>query len=322
MPSEKFRIATNGQSLRNPNNAFFGMTLTANLTVDESDVSAHNDRRSAHNALERQRREDLNIKFQKLAHALPSLQSVRRPSKTMIVAKSLEFVSSSLKRESSFASEIQRLRAENEKLRLQAQAQSSLLKKQVSEEEINTCSETIKVEANETTKSEVKEATLKRKASEIDQLSPPPTPEAMRADKQSPVTTPQKKRMVKQTKPLQSQLQPSSSVADTMMTANRMVTPMIESPWSPVDDHFRQPSNAYSAVTNQSNSNYINIDTSPYATHINSPNNDLLFMPTSQAYESNTPAAVPVRPQEYQTMMNSVLFAPYYLSSESPNNCK
>lgn len=56
-----------------------------------SDVSAHNDRRSAHNALERQRREHLNVKFQQLAHALPSLQTVRRPSKTMIVAKSLEF---------------------------------------------------------------------------------------------------------------------------------------------------------------------------------------------------------------------------------------
>jgi hypothetical protein len=84
------------------------MTLSANMTLDErlvkekneiyamtdnnnSDVSAHNDRRSAHNALERQRREHLNVKFQQLAHALPSLQTVRRPSKTMIVAKSLEF---------------------------------------------------------------------------------------------------------------------------------------------------------------------------------------------------------------------------------------
>lgn len=54
-------------------------------------MSAHNDRRSAHNALERQRREHLNVKFQQLAHALPALQTVRRPSKTMIVAKSLEF---------------------------------------------------------------------------------------------------------------------------------------------------------------------------------------------------------------------------------------
>ena len=56
-----------------------------------SDAASQADRRSAHNALERQRRENLNMKFQELAHALPSLQTVRRPSKTMIVAKSLEF---------------------------------------------------------------------------------------------------------------------------------------------------------------------------------------------------------------------------------------
>lgn len=49
------------------------------------------DKRSAHNALERQRREGLNTKFQQLAHALPELQNVKRPSKSMIVAKSLEF---------------------------------------------------------------------------------------------------------------------------------------------------------------------------------------------------------------------------------------
>ncbi len=48
-------------------------------------------KRSAHNALERQRREGLNSKFQELAHVLPALQQVKRPSKSMIVAKSLEF---------------------------------------------------------------------------------------------------------------------------------------------------------------------------------------------------------------------------------------
>ncbi|KAG1141447.1 hypothetical protein G6F38_008421 [Rhizopus arrhizus] len=92
MSSEKFRITTNGQSLRNPNNAFFDMTLSANLTIDESnDISANNDRRSAHNALERQRREHLNLKYQQLAEALPTLKSTRRPSKATIVTSSLEF---------------------------------------------------------------------------------------------------------------------------------------------------------------------------------------------------------------------------------------
>ncbi|KAG2225017.1 hypothetical protein INT45_003217 [Circinella minor] len=85
-----------------------------------SDAASQADRRSAHNALERQRRENLNTKFQELAHALPSLQTVRRPSKTMIVAKSLEFVSSSLSRESNYKNEITDLRKKNEKLRKQA----------------------------------------------------------------------------------------------------------------------------------------------------------------------------------------------------------
>ncbi|KAI8875587.1 hypothetical protein K501DRAFT_233464 [Backusella circina FSU 941] len=174
MPSEKFRITTNGQSLRNPNNGFFDITLSANMTLDTSDVSANNDRRSAHNALERQRREHLNNKFQQLALALPSLQSVRRPSKTMIVAKSLEFVSSSLQRESKFISEIQKLRKENEKLRKQAGLSSSNLKNK------KDAKKSEKDEKDE--KKEEKETSLKRKASSESQLSPPPTPETRRIE--------------------------------------------------------------------------------------------------------------------------------------------
>ncbi|KAL9550684.1 hypothetical protein MBANPS3_004620 [Mucor bainieri] len=233
MPSEKFRITTNGQSLRNPNNGFFGMTLSANMTLDESDVSAHNDRRSAHNALERQRREHLNVKFQQLAHALPSLQTVRRPSKTMIVAKSLEFVSSSLKRETTYTSEIQKLRLENEKLRRQAEASSNQLKKQMADHDSTASTESDVSSttpspkkptdnnddnASETStliaKEEEEEVKIprKRKASAVSdpQLSPPPTPEAMRGNnKHHPVViaTPvghqqKKKKMVKQTKTL------------------------------------------------------------------------------------------------------------------------
>ncbi|KAI8079063.1 uncharacterized protein B0P05DRAFT_542201 [Gilbertella persicaria] len=325
MPSEKFRIATNGQSLRNPNNAFFGMTLSANLTVDESDVSAHNDRRSAHNALERQRREHLNIKFQQLAHALPSLQSVRRPSKTMIVAKSLEFVSSSLKRESNYTSEIQRLRAENEKLRKQAQASSAVLKKQISldqdNEKTDAKSETITLPAKEEEK-----ASLKRKASEADlQLSPPPTPEAMRGsnNKKSPapviIATPQKKKkMVKQTKPLQSQLHTLKSSpineVENLATSASMVAPLIESPWSPVDDHFR-PMNAYpiTSTADNTSSTYFNISTSPYTTSSTTPanNNDLIFMTPNSSVDLYQHQSI-----QAQNMMHSMLFAPYNLASE------
>ncbi|KAI9311961.1 hypothetical protein BX666DRAFT_881282 [Dichotomocladium elegans] len=78
------------------------------------------DRRSAHNALERQRREHLNTKFQELAHTLPSLQNTRRPSKTMIVTKSLEYVSESIHRESNYKKQIRKLRQLNESLRHQA----------------------------------------------------------------------------------------------------------------------------------------------------------------------------------------------------------
>lgn len=73
------------------NQFFFLCFVPFDLSFIHSDLAANNDRRSAHNALERQRRENLNNKFQQLAHVLPSLQTVRRPSKTMIVAKSLEF---------------------------------------------------------------------------------------------------------------------------------------------------------------------------------------------------------------------------------------
>ncbi|KAL7324785.1 hypothetical protein PS15p_209926 [Mucor circinelloides] len=248
MPSEKFRITTNGQSLRNPNNGFFDMTLSANMTLDESDVSAHNDRRSAHNALERQRREHLNVKFQQLAHALPSLQTVRRPSKTMIVAKSLEFVSSSLKRETTYTSEIQKLRLENEKLRKQAEASSNQLKKQLADQDAkltetdssatpspkkaadnndDNASETSTLIAKEE-EEEVK-ITRKRKASAVSdpQLSPPPTPEAMRGNnKHHPVViaTPvghqqKKKKMVKQTKTLPVTSTPITTTTTTTAAA-------------------------------------------------------------------------------------------------------
>ncbi|CAO3684923.1 unnamed protein product [Umbelopsis ramanniana] len=74
------------------------------------------DKRTAHNALERQRRENLNTKFQELAHTLPGLQTVRRPSKSMIVTKSLEFVSQAKYREMRFQYQISQLYKQQQKL--------------------------------------------------------------------------------------------------------------------------------------------------------------------------------------------------------------
>jgi hypothetical protein len=75
------------------------------------------DRRAEHNAIERARRESLNVKFQQLAHALPNLQDDRRPSKSRIVEKALEWVRQTFHREQQYRHEIQQLRLENERLR-------------------------------------------------------------------------------------------------------------------------------------------------------------------------------------------------------------
>ncbi|KAJ2742750.1 hypothetical protein GGI20_004253 [Coemansia sp. BCRC 34301] len=54
----------------------------------------HAQRRAAHNAIERARRESLNGQFQDLASAVPALLHIKRPSKATIVEKSLEYVRS------------------------------------------------------------------------------------------------------------------------------------------------------------------------------------------------------------------------------------
>ncbi|KAI7864195.1 hypothetical protein BDF14DRAFT_1836902 [Spinellus fusiger] len=140
MPSDKKKITNTGKSAHHTLNDFvgafavtsshpFGISFSSDMSpLEESDL-ANNDKRSAHNALERQRREGLNTKFQQLAHVLPSLQTVRRPSKTMIVTKSLEYVSTSVQRETTFQKQLRVLREENEKLRKQAHRSILFLKK-------------------------------------------------------------------------------------------------------------------------------------------------------------------------------------------------
>ncbi|RHZ55458.1 hypothetical protein Glove_415g33 [Diversispora epigaea] len=74
------------------------------------------ERRANHNAVERARRECLNTKFQELAHALPSLAQVRRPSKSIIVQKSLEFIYKSRQRDDMHDEEMRIIRSENDSL--------------------------------------------------------------------------------------------------------------------------------------------------------------------------------------------------------------
>lgn len=77
------------------------------------------ERRATHNAIERARRESLNGRFLQLAASLPSISDVRRPSKSLIVNKSLDFVADAMNREVLYRLKIDNMRQENMQLRQQ-----------------------------------------------------------------------------------------------------------------------------------------------------------------------------------------------------------
>lgn len=77
------------------------------------------ERRATHNAIERARRESLNGRFLQLAATLPSISDVRRPSKSLIVNKSLDFVADAMNREAIYRLKIDNMRQENMQLREQ-----------------------------------------------------------------------------------------------------------------------------------------------------------------------------------------------------------
>jgi len=72
------------------------------------------ERRATHNAVERARRESLNVRFLELAANLPATCTVRRPSKSLIVNKSLEFVDQALNAESILRLKVEELLHENQ----------------------------------------------------------------------------------------------------------------------------------------------------------------------------------------------------------------
>ncbi|CEG63982.1 hypothetical protein RMATCC62417_01033 [Rhizopus microsporus] len=76
-------------------------------------------KRAEHNAIERQRREVLNTKFQQLALSLPNLQHDRRPSKGTIIERTLEYVKQTVQKEQEFKYQIDQLRKANRTLFLQ-----------------------------------------------------------------------------------------------------------------------------------------------------------------------------------------------------------
>jgi hypothetical protein len=77
----------------------------------------HAEKRANHNAIERARRESLNIRFLELAGALPSLQHVRKPSKAVIVAKSIEYIQETKQRMDVKSRSLQLIRQQNEELK-------------------------------------------------------------------------------------------------------------------------------------------------------------------------------------------------------------
>ncbi|KAM3584015.1 hypothetical protein VKS41_003984 [Umbelopsis sp. WA50703] len=92
------------------------------------------DKRMVHNAMERVRRETLNTKFQELAYALPTLRTVRRPSKSQIVQRALEFVRSAFIQERLYQKQITTLKRENELLIAQLDSIRNKLSNQLNAE--------------------------------------------------------------------------------------------------------------------------------------------------------------------------------------------
>ncbi|KAG1450694.1 hypothetical protein G6F46_009195 [Rhizopus delemar] len=107
-----------------------GISFSNSMDESQHRELAYMEKRSAHNALERQRREGLNSKYQELAHVLPTLQEVKRPSKNMIVTKSLEFVSKAKEREDEYKDELKALQKEHAQLQRQAKLTKSRKDKQ------------------------------------------------------------------------------------------------------------------------------------------------------------------------------------------------
>lgn len=75
------------------------------------------DKRATHNAIERARRESLNGRFMTLAEALPAMAHVKRPSKSIIVNKALDFVFEAQVKEHALIKENNELRRQVDQLR-------------------------------------------------------------------------------------------------------------------------------------------------------------------------------------------------------------
>ncbi|KAI8645846.1 hypothetical protein BD408DRAFT_429267 [Parasitella parasitica] len=102
-----------------PDNDLFDTDLTKEGPKNSLNIQkplSKAERRAEHNAIERARRESLNTKFQTLAQALPNLVNYRRPSKSQIVEKALDWVKQGISREERYRYQVLQLQRENKNL--------------------------------------------------------------------------------------------------------------------------------------------------------------------------------------------------------------
>jgi hypothetical protein len=104
------------ESLPTPNSA--GASVPSSFP-NRSFSSSHAEKRANHNAVERARRETLNIRFLELAHSIPSLVHVRKPTKSVIVSRSIEFIQDAKQRLEIFSRNMHSLRKQNEDLKVE-----------------------------------------------------------------------------------------------------------------------------------------------------------------------------------------------------------
>ncbi|CAO3609982.1 unnamed protein product [Cunninghamella blakesleeana] len=98
------------------NQMMFGQRRDSISSSGTKRVQTKAEKRAEHNATERQRRENLNSRFQQLAHLLPNLQHDTRPSKGTIIDRTLDFVKNALQKEERYRNEIKELRHTNRQL--------------------------------------------------------------------------------------------------------------------------------------------------------------------------------------------------------------
>lgn len=95
----------------------YQQTNAMTIPRSKSLSSSHAEKRANHNAIERQRRETLNSRFMDLAQSIPALIHVRKPSKSVIVSRSIEYIQEQKNRIEIKNKSLALIRQQNEELK-------------------------------------------------------------------------------------------------------------------------------------------------------------------------------------------------------------